>query len=138
MNDQDNIGLIRKIYAAFGAGDVQAILDSVADGADWINHGPVTVPYAGSRSGKTQILEFFQAIADSTTGGKVIAGNFIAQGDTVVALGSYKATVRNTGAEIDTPVAHIFTVRDGKVVRWEGFSDSALVAAAHTGKAVAA
>ena len=48
MNEQDNIGLIRKIYAAFGTGDVQTILDSVADGADWINHGPVTVPYAGS------------------------------------------------------------------------------------------
>jgi len=138
MNEQDNIGLIRKIYAAFGAGDVQTILDSVADGADWINHGPVTVPYAGSRKGKTQILEFFQAIANSTTGGIVVADNFIAQGDTVVALGSYKATVRTTGAEIDTPVAHIFTVRDGIVVRWEGFSDSALVATAHTGMAAAA
>jgi len=110
MNDQDNIGLIRKIYAAFGTGDVQTILDSVADGAGWIHHDP-------------------------TTGGKVIADNFIAQGDAVVALGSYKATVRTTGAEIDTPIAHIFTVRNGKVVRWEGFSDTALVAAAHTGKA---
>jgi ketosteroid isomerase-like protein len=138
MNDQDNIGLIRRIYAAFGAGDVQTILDSVADGADWINHGPATIPYAGSRSGKTQILEFFQAIADSTTGGKVIADSFIAQADTVVALGSYKATVRSTGTEIDTPIAHIFTVRNGKIVRWEGFSDSALVAAAHTGKAASA
>jgi hypothetical protein len=138
MDDQDNIGLTRKIYAAFGTGDVQTILESVADDADWINHGPVTVPYAGSRSGKTQILEFFQAIADSTTGGTVIADNFIAQGDTVVALGSYKATVRSTGAKIDTPIAHFFTVRHRKVVRWEGFSDSALVAAAHTGKAAAA
>jgi ketosteroid isomerase-like protein len=117
---------------------VQTILDSVADGADWINYGPATVPYAGSRSGKAQILEFFQAIADSTTGGTVVANNFIAQGDSIVALGSYKATVRNTGAEVDTPVAHIFTVRNGKIVRWEGFSDSALVAAAHTGKAAAA
>lgn len=138
MNEQDNIGLVRRIYTAFGAGDVQTILNSVSDGAEWINHGPDTIPYAGSRSGKTQIREFFQAIADSTTGGKVIAENFVAQADTVVATGRYKATVRNTGLDIDTPIAHLFTVRNGKVVRWEGFSDSARVAEAHTGKAAAA
>jgi ketosteroid isomerase-like protein len=138
MNKQDNIGLIRKIYAAFGAGDVPTILNSVADGAEWINHGPAVIPYAGSRQGKPQILQFFQAIADSTTGGKVVAENFVAQADTVVATGWYRATVRDTGQEIDTPIAHFFTVRDGKVVRWEGFSDTAHVAAAHTAKAAAA
>ena len=138
MNEQDNIGLIRKIYAAFGAGDVPTIMDSVAEGAEWTNHGPAVIPYAGARKGKTQILEFFKAIADSTTGGKVVAENYVAQADTVVATGRYKAKVRDTGAEIDTPIAHLFTVRNGKVVRWEGFSDSAHVAAAHTKKAASA
>ena len=137
MNDTDNIGLIRKIYTAFGAGDVQTILDAVTDNTTWVNYGPPSVPYAGSRSGKTQIREFFQAIADSTTGGKVVAENFLAQGDVVVATGRYMATVRNTGADIDTPIAHFFTVRNGKVVKWEGYSDSAQVADAHTGRAAA-
>jgi hypothetical protein len=68
----------------------------------------------------------------------VIAENFVAQGETVVATGRYTATVRDTGANIDTPIAHLFTVRNGKVVRWEGFSDSARVAEAHTGRAAAA
>jgi ketosteroid isomerase-like protein len=138
MNEQDNVRLIQKIYAAFGAGDVQTILDSVADDAQWINHGPATIPYAGSRSGKKQIREFFQAIADSTTGGKVITENFVAQADAVVATGRYTARVRDTGADIDTPIAHLFTVRNGKVARWEGFSDSAKVAEAHTGRAATA
>jgi ketosteroid isomerase-like protein len=138
MSDQNNVELIRKVYAAFGAGDVQTILNSVAEDAEWVNHGPDTIPYAGSRSGKAQVLEFFKAIADTTTGGKVVAETYIAQGDNVVAIGSYRATVRNTGAEIDTPVAHIFTVRGGKIVRWEGFSDTARVAAAHTGKSATA
>ncbi len=53
MNEQDNVSLIRKIYAAFAAGDAQTILDSVTDNAQWINHGPATVPYAGSRAGKS-------------------------------------------------------------------------------------
>lgn len=54
------------------------------------------------------------------------------------AIARYTAKVRSTGAKIDTPVAHIFTVRNGKVTRWIGFSDSAAVAAAHTGAAASA
>jgi ketosteroid isomerase-like protein len=137
MNEQENVNLIRNIYSAFAAGDAQTILDSVTDNAQWINHGPASIPYAGSRAGKAQITEFFQAIANSTTGGKVLAENYVAQGDTVVATGRYQATVRNTGAEIDTPIAHFFTVRNGKVEKWVGFSDSAQVADAHTGRAAA-
>ena len=137
MSDRDNVALIRKMYTAFGAGDVQTLLDSVSDNAEWINHGPNTIPYAGSFAGKARIREFFQAIAQSTTGGQVVAGDFTASGETVVATGRYRATVKNTGTQIDTPIAHLFTVRNGKVVKWIGFSDTAQVAAAHTGKAAA-
>ena len=138
MNEQDNIELIGKIYKAFTAGDAATILASVGDQTSWINYGPATVPYAGSRAGKAEIMEFFQAIASSTTGGVVVPEEFIAQGDMVVVTGRYRATVRNTGVEIDTPIAHLFTVRNGKIEKWVGFSDSALVADAHTGKAAAA
>jgi ketosteroid isomerase-like protein len=63
MSETDNVGLIRKLYDAFAAGHVQVILDNVAADAEWINYGPPTIPYAGSRSGLNQIREFFQAIA---------------------------------------------------------------------------
>jgi ketosteroid isomerase-like protein len=137
MHEPLNVSLIRKLYAAFGSGDVQTILDNVAPDAEWINHGPSTIPYAGSRKGTVQIREFFQAIGESTTGGKVTAKDFLAQGEVVVSTGRFTATVRDTGAPIDTPVAHVFTVHDGKVVRWEGFMDSAHVESAHRGRAAA-
>jgi ketosteroid isomerase-like protein len=137
MNEEANVTLIRNMYTAFGKGDVQSILNNVADNAEWINHGPSTIPYAGSRLGKTQIREFFQAVGDSTTDAKVTPTNFVAHGDMVVSTGRYTARVANSGAQIDTPVAHFFTIRNGKVVRWEGFSDSAHVADAHRGRAAA-
>jgi hypothetical protein len=80
-------------------------------------------------------MEFFQAIGNSTSGARVAPERFIAEGDTVVSLSRYTATVRTTRANIDTPVAHIFTVKDGQVASWTGFSDTAAVAAAHTGTA---
>ena len=136
MNEQQNITLIQRIYAAFSTGDVQAILNNVETSAEWINYGPGTIPYGGNFTGR--IPAFFQAIGDSTTEGKVVADRFIAEGDSVVSLGRYTANVRSTGRKIDTPLAHVFTVRNGKVTSWIGFSDSAAVAAAHTGTAASA
>lgn len=136
--NEDNVAVIRNTYKAFGEGDLETILANVHDNADWINYGPATIPYAGSRKGRAQVIEFFQAIASSTTGGKVTAETFVAQGDIVVALGRYSAVVRATGAQIDTPVAHVFTVQNGKITRWAGYSDTAEVAAAHSGASAAA
>jgi ketosteroid isomerase-like protein len=129
MNEQANTALIQKLYTAFSTGDIQTILDNVNSNAEWINYGPETIPYAGNFSGR--IAQFFQAIGDSTTSGKVVAERFIAQDDTVVSLGRYTATVRSSGSEVDTPIAHLFRIRDGKVTSWIGFSDTAAVAAAH-------
>ncbi len=137
MNEQSNISLIRNMYQAFGAGDVQSILSNIDSDAEWTNHGPATIPYAGSWYGYPRIREFFKAIADSTTKAEVVPENFIAADDTVVVTGRYRATVRDTGAEIDTPIAHLFTIRNGKVVKWVGYSDTAAVAEAHRGRAAA-
>lgn len=136
MHEQENVALIQKVYAAFGAGDIQSLLNQVDATAEWVNHGPSTIPYAGNFTGR--IPAFFQAIGESTTGGKVTADRFIAQEDTVVSIGRYTATVRRTGANIDTAIAHIFTVRAGKIASWVGFSDTAAVAAAHVGTAASA
>jgi hypothetical protein len=138
MASQDNVVLIKKMYAAFGLGDVQTILDSITDDVEWVNYGPSSIPYAGSWRGRSQVGEFFQAIGSSTTGGKVMPDTVVADSDTVMATGRYIATVRNNGAEIDVPIAHVFTIRNGKVSKWVGLSDTAKVVEAHTRAAAAA
>lgn len=136
MAEHENISLVQTLYAAFSKGDIQTILNHVEPNTEWINYGPATIPYAGNYTGR--IPAFFQAIGGSCTDGKVVGERFIAQGDSVVATGRYTATVRSTGAKIDTPVAHVFTIQNGKVTSWIGFSDTAAVAAAHTGTAASA
>jgi ketosteroid isomerase-like protein len=135
--DQDNSAVVRKMYTAFGQGDLQTLLDSVTETTEWINHGPSSIPYAGKYRGRAEIRRFFEAIASSTNGGKVTANTYMTSGDVVAVLGRYSATVKDNGAPIDVPIAHFFTVQNGKVTRWEGFSDSAAVAAAHTSRAAA-
>ena len=49
---------------------------------------------------------------------------FFSTSDAVAAFGRYQATVK-TGIRIDTPVAHYFKFRDGKVSRYVNFINSA-------------
>src|SRR3954453_4411784 len=113
MSEQTNTALVQRMYAAFGSGDIQAILANVGPNAEWVDYGPSAVPYFGDFSGR--IADFFKAIGESTTGGNLTVDRYLASGDRVVAEGRYTATVRNTGAKIDAPIAHVFTLRDGKV-----------------------
>jgi ketosteroid isomerase-like protein len=50
----------------------------------------------------------------------------------VVALGRFTGTVMATGNKIDTAIAHVFTIRGGKVSRWLGYGDTARVAEAYS------
>jgi len=56
---------------------------------------------------------------------------FIAQGDTVVAIGFYKATVKATRKQTASDWAMVFNFRNGKIVRFREFTDSAAIVRAY-------
>lgn len=132
-----NIALIETTYAAFNRGDIQTVLGNAAANVEWVNHGPTgVVPYFGNFTGR--IMDFFRAIGDSTSEGTVVIDRYIGSGDMVVTEGRFMATVRSTGAKIDSPIVHVFTVRNGKVTSWRGYGDTAAAVEAHTVKAASA
>jgi uncharacterized protein len=49
----------------------------------------------------------------------------VASGDIVMTIGRYAATMKATGKKFDTPIAHYWKFRDGKVVRYIGFANTA-------------
>ena len=49
---------------------------------------------------------------------------FFAVGDHVVAIGSSRGRGKATGKDLDVATAHVWTLRNGKAVRFEGFHDS--------------
>jgi ketosteroid isomerase-like protein len=59
-----------------------------------------------------------------------IAEEFVAQGETVVAIGRIQGKTRRTRVPVDVPFVHVWTVRDGYLRRLRGFTDTALLARA--------
>ena len=138
MNEQQNTDLIKLVYAAFGRGDVQAILDRLTDDVEWSLEGPAVIPFAGTRRGPGQVVGFFQALATANENMVLTTDRFVAQGDQVATIGRFAATVKATGRRFDSPIAHFFTIRDGRISRFVDFGDTALMAEAYTQAAAAA
>ncbi|QCI78777.1 DUF4440 domain-containing protein [Hankyongella ginsenosidimutans] len=56
-----------------------------------------------------------------------VAGDFIAEGDRVVGLGVYSGTSKATGKAMRAPFAHVWRVADGKLKRFNMYTDTLLV-----------
>ncbi len=134
MVEAQNTRIVQDAYAAFGRGDIQALLALFDDSITW---KPVTgagsqVPTAGERRGKAEVAEFFRIVAETTHFEQFDPREFVAQGDKVVALGHYAAKT-STGKGFESDFVMVFTLRDGKVSRFQEFCDSAALNAAFEG-----
>jgi ketosteroid isomerase-like protein len=134
MSEQENTQRVKDIYAAFGLGNLPALLDVLADDVEWVAPGPADVPTAGTYRGKQAVRAWFGTVAENLEFQVFEPREFIAQGDKVVVLIYAELTTRRTGRKVAINDAHFWAFRDGKVIRHEAFEDTAALAAAYRGE----
>lgn len=125
MNETENSKLVESGYDFFGKGDVEGLLKLFTDDIKWTVPEIENAPFAGSRSGKSDVGKFFQQLSEAEDISEFVPKEFVAQGDKVVVLGRSKATARATGKTYETDWVHVFTLRDGKVAEFHEFFDNA-------------
>lgn len=124
MNEEQNTKLIQDTYAAFKRGDIAAVLNAMSDDISWFLPGPQDIPVAGRRRGRQQVSQFFATLAEMQETEEFEPKQFIAQGDLVVALGHYRWLIKSTGRRFESDFAHVFTVKNGKVVSFHEYFDT--------------
>ena len=130
MSEQENVQAVQQMYTAFGRSDISALLNGLADDVNWQVAGPADIPVCGTRSGREEVAQFFTALGATLETQQFEPQEFIAQGDKVVVLGHERHRVKSTGRTYEGDWVQVFTLRDGKVVRYREYVDtSALVAA---------
>jgi ketosteroid isomerase-like protein len=119
VSDQANVAVVTSIYDAFSKGDIAGILNYLDPQAELIFEGSPAVPWSGNRRGHDGWLAFFQAVGQNLNGVTFTEAMqpFAVQADHVVFAGRYGGRVKATGTEIDSPLVHLWTLRNGKVVR---------------------
>ena len=116
-----NATLIEGAYAAFARGDVPAIIDLVDDAVEWTS--PRTLPQGGTFAGKAGVGEFFQAVGGAWSDLAVKLESLSEAGtDEVVTVVRADGTLRS-GRASGYGATHVFTMRDGKVVRFREYTD---------------
>ena len=75
---------------------------------------------------RTTILrDVLVPLATQLIGFTVTPANVIDGGDHVAVEGRYTGTVKATGARLDAQFVHVYGLRDGKIVRFQQYTDTA-------------
>ena len=127
-----NIKIVQDAYAAFGRGDIPALLTLLADDVSWGMVGrPEDFPAAGIKQGKAGVAEFFRQLKDAQQITHFEPQRLLAADDTVVAIGHAGWIMNKSGITGENDWVHVFTFRDGKVATYRGHQDTGLLAAAY-------
>ncbi len=128
MSEQQNLDIVRDVYAAFGRGDVDGLVALLDPQVSWRTPGPPDLPTAGVRRGVAAVRAFFELLVNTFDMQDFRPAEFLTGGDKVVVLGTSREGPKGSGRLVDFRWVHIFTVRDGMIVEFEEPADvSALV-----------
>jgi ketosteroid isomerase-like protein len=136
MTADESVAAVQKIYEAFGAGDVEAILDQLADPVDWSAATTSTAaPWYGKRTTRDEVAAFFQELGGNTEVSVFNPKSFTANDDgEVMVLMDFGAKVNATGKSFAFDEFHYWRFdADGKIAQFVGSEDTAQVEAALKG-----
>jgi len=121
-----NKQIIESAYASFAQGDVPAALAAFADDIHWVE--PDGHPLGGTYVGHQEVVEgVFMRLAEIGDEFAVVPDHFVADGDTVVALGHLSWIHKSSGAPAMVNTAHVWTFEGGKAVAFQQHVDTVRV-----------
>ena len=123
--------VVRRQYVASAAGDLEALRATLAPDVEWTEMAGF--PLAGTYRTPTGVTDgVMEQLAKEWANWVAHDDTYIVEGENVVVLARYTADNLATGKTLNVRVAHHFVVRAGLIVRFEQFTDTALVLEATT------
>lgn len=124
-----NAQLLKQMYEAFGRGDVDTVLGAMDPAVEWRPaeshpYWPSGAPFIGPDAVVSQV---FMRLGSEWDGFAVHPKTYHDAGDTVVVEVRYTGTCKATGkgAGEETQACHVWRFRDGRVVAFQQYVDTA-------------
>jgi ketosteroid isomerase-like protein len=127
-----NLKVVQTAYAAFGRGDIPAVIETMsADATIGIVGRRQDAPFLGIFEGKVGAAEFFKQLTEAQEFHTFEPLRFLAAEDKVFIWGRYRWTMRKSGVASESEWLHEITLCDGKMTNWRGHNDTAMLADAY-------
>jgi len=124
-----NYEAIKAHYAASDRKDVEGMMAPVTSETRWTEMAGF--PYAGTYVGPEAIVAgVFKRIGEEWDGYDFSLEALVDGGATIGGIGNYSARYKTTGKTMTARVVHVWDMEDGRVVRFEQFTDTRRVAEA--------
>lgn len=121
-----NLEIVKGLYDAFAQRDTEAIRKLFHPGIEWIQND--AFPNGGRHVGAQTVLnEVFPRFRTEWSAWRVSITEYLDAGATIVAIGEYQGTHKATGKSMTAAFAHLYDVRDGRIVRFRQYTDTAMV-----------
>ena len=119
---RENVEVVRRLYEAFNHGGLDAVTALTHPEIEFVP--PPIWPDSPRLQGVESIQEMARQWIETFDDFRINAERFIDPGeDCVVAFVRDQGRVKGSGAEIDNRFIHVWTLRDGQIIRWESYTD---------------
>lgn len=123
---KENTDTVRRMYEAFGKGDIQTVIAALDPQVEWWEAENFIYADRNPYVGPQAVLEgVFARIAAEWEGFVVSPKEILDAGGTVIGHGYYSGTYKKNGERVRAQFAHFFTFRDGRVVKFQQYTDTA-------------
>ena len=120
--------IVNTLLQRINARDFEGIGQLFAEEVDWYVPGGDKLPWAGHRSKRAEVPEFFHLLeSQCEPGGTVTLEKILIDGDDAVVFGTFHRTFVKTGRSFDNPESMHLQVSEGQIVRMHLYEDTAMV-----------
>jgi uncharacterized protein len=126
QTESRNILAVRRLYEARGNPDI--VKTVLAPDVRWeVVPG---FPHSDVYVGVNAVFDFFTRLFSDFENWQTEPSEFFETGDRVVAIGTYSARAKATGKSFVARFAHVWTLRDGVIIRLQQCADTVQIALA--------
>lgn len=127
-----NLEIIKATYEGASEENGKNLLAVLAPDVSWTE--AAGFPYAGTYIGPQAVIEnVFKRLGTEWIGYKATANTYLVDGDRVAVFGVYSGTYKKTNKAMSATFAHLYRLKDGKIITMEQYVDSAIVQKAMSG-----
>jgi uncharacterized protein len=121
-----NLQAVKDIYDAMDRADVNALIEAMDPEIEW--HEAEDSPYASGEGPWVGVDAIFANVfinfITKWEGFSIRRDRFHDAGDVVVMEGRYSGTCLETGKVLDAQVSHVLSIRNGRLVKFQQYTDT--------------